>query len=648
MSSKKTLIVAVLFALIVGGFVYDKRRRATVSETRLTEGRLIVPKGEDLTGLTLRHPTEGDVTIRLVKEDKHWKLAEPVRGRADISSVQTLIDQLDRAQRENPFKADKAKLHDYGLSEPSLTVEVSTGDETKPSVIQIGDKTPDENSAYARLGDSDEVFTLSSSLVRTLGIGSMQLRDKRLLPANLTEATTIALTFDGQTHRLERRDGAWEMIEPIRGEADANAVSTILSQWNNAKAGSFIDQPGPDAEYGLDDPVLTASVYVDGDDGLKTYTMQVGDVNSTVTAQQARYARMEGEATVFPVKVEVVKKLQPTLDDLRSKDLFTIAAPDVGRFDLRLLSHNLPMERDEGAPWRFRDAPATELDQAMIDQKLSSLVRLKAIRFFPADTPTATTGLGSPNVTATVWSADGATSQTIQTGRKAEDGDWVYCRFVTTGGRDEIVGVDWTRPGQFMLTREDVLDKSIFRFDADAVGETVVIDEASSMTLTRTEAGAWNGVRYDADKPAGEPFTVEPALMSDLLISVVGLEWKRMLDPDGRTDRKSIEQYRLNDPPRRLIFRDADGLELGALGQGYSSGNYAFVTADTDLYYRIELFRFDGFHEALRAVAAAAGARLNRLENLNDPEPMDENLEEPATFAPPIEAAPAPSATTEP
>jgi hypothetical protein len=613
MSGKKTLIIAVVFALVVGGYLFDQRRRETKQERVAEESRLIAPKAEALTGLTVTNPSRGEPTVRLVKEDRHWKLAEPVRARADRSTVDSILNQLDSAEREDPFPVEAGKLADFGLEKPAFTVAFSTGDGSALPVLALGDRTPDENGVYARLGEQNEVFTLKNNLVTQLGASSMQLRDKRPLPANLTQATTLTLAHEGETFRLEKREGKWRLLEPLRTDADANAVSSLLSTWNNAKSGSFIDEPKDAAAYGLDTPYLAASAYVDGDDGTKTYAMMVGDINSTATANQARYSRQEGETTVFAISEDTVKKMLPTLDGLRSKELFTLAGDDVARLDLKMLKHRLPLEKGEGGTWRFHDEPDTGLDQTTIRQKVNALVGLNAMKFFAPDLPDQKTGLSEPNMVATVTSADGTTSQTIATGRKADDGDWVYSRFTTSDGRDEVVGIDWTMPGQFFLTREDVMDKSIVGLDAETVRSVTIVDGGTSIALTRLESGAWEGRMAEAGAASGEAFKVEPGTMDELLYAAAGLEWKRRLDPANSEDRREIEHYRLETPARVAIFRDADGGEIARLGEGGDTDDRAFVSGGAHESFTAEKFRMTGYRDALRSVLSAAGARLKTI-----------------------------------
>src|SRR5690606_35962019 len=53
---------------------------------------------------------------------------------------------------------------------------------------------------------------------------------------------------------VEKQDGDWRLVEPIAGEADGDAVETLLADLAFLRAEGFVDEPPPPAEVGLDAP----------------------------------------------------------------------------------------------------------------------------------------------------------------------------------------------------------------------------------------------------------------------------------------------------------------------------------------------------------------------------------------------------------
>jgi hypothetical protein len=635
MSGKKTLIIAIVFLAAAGGFWLDQQRHAKQEERQVAESRVLSPKADALTGLTVKRGGKLQGTLKLAKEDKYWKLVEPIRSRADADGIKSLLDALDSAKRTEPFDPAGGKLDGYGLTTPTLTVSFSTG-HSKESLpdLQVGDETPDDNAIYARLSDRRQVFTIGKDVARALGATPQDLRDKRLLPANLTEATSIALEFEGQRFELHKSGGHWNLVSPRKLKADDNAVADILSKWNKLRTQTFLDTASGVSlmKAGLAYPYVAASAYVNGDDGLKTYTMLVGDVATSIPIL-ARYAMRRSELLpIFMVNDSLANKLRPTLDALRDKALFTLESPDVGKIDLTSIHHRMPLARGSDGKWRLTDDPKAPIDQSTIGQKLNGLLSMKAMRFFDEEVSAVKTGLDDPNVIVTLASKDGKTSQTLETGRKAEDADFVYCRFSDASGRRLLIGVDWKLPGDYFLTRQDLLDKALFAFKPEQVARMTIQDGKTSATLRRLDSGGWEFQKLGPDgKPTGDKNTVEPITTNNFLQSASGLEWKRRLDPADEIDKQEIEKFHLDVPTRWIAFYDAKDVLLARMGQGDSDDELARVKIGSGACYAIDGFRMIGYLEELRRIWRFAGVELQPLKQGASPEATSDKAKKAAS-----------------
>jgi hypothetical protein len=257
---------------------------------------------------------------------------------------------------------------------------------------------------------------------------------------------------------------------------------------------------------------------------------------------------------------------------------------------------------------------------------------MKAMRFFEEDVSAVKTGLNDPNVVVTLISKDGKTSQTLETGRKAEDDDFVYCWFSDASGRRQLVGVDWKLPGDYFMTRQDLLDKALFAFKPDQVSRMTIQDDKTSVTLRRLASGAWEFRKLGPDgKPTGDKNTVVPITMNNFLQSVSGLEWKRRLNPSNAIDMQEIVKFRLDAPTRWMAFYDAKDALLARMGQGDSDDALARVKLGSGACYAIDGFRMISYLEELRRIWRFAGVELQPLKQGASPAAISYNKLKKAT-----------------
>src|SRR5690606_19852590 len=141
-------------------------------------------------------------TVRLEKEDGRWTLVEPVRARTSQSNVDRLVNALDRARVEDSF-TDVAPA-DYGLEKPPVRVTVEAeGGETER--LKIGNRSTDGQKVYVQRGDDRAVHVVPVSLYNDLTQSPDDLRDKRLIPATVTDASSLTLETGDGAFRLAKR-----------------------------------------------------------------------------------------------------------------------------------------------------------------------------------------------------------------------------------------------------------------------------------------------------------------------------------------------------------------------------------------------------------------------------------------------------------
>lgn len=589
MSAKKTLIVAIIFILAVGWYLWDQRRLEQQTQREEQAARVVAPDVDQLVSLTLK--TEAG-SIHLARTDGNWRITQPIEARADHEKIDQLLASLDELSRKEAFEVSTADLTQFGLAAPSLQIDMRTTEGQQLPALMLGDRTPDASSIYARLGEGNEIFTIPVATESTLKLDLYEARDKRLVPADLDDAHAIQLAFNDADFALQHTETGWRLLEPISEPADEDQINTFADTLGQARIQRFVDDPEPLESYGLADPAWRAVFDVPGatTGTQQTYTLLIGDLVTTGGAR--RWAKLDAEPIVFEIESSVYGQLQPTLTDLRSKQLIELAAPEIDRVEFRQRRDTLTLERNDEGFWQFADDPEARVDQTRVANKLSQLTRMQAVEFFEPAPPDTETGLAEPNVWIVVYDQDAGTSQSLLTGIKPEDEEYVYARVYPSA---RTVGVDWREPGNFFVTRDDFLDRSLLVFTPGDVQSVVLSDGSTTATFERQETGAWK-----AQTPDGRTVTVPAPEMSSLLYSATALDWKRRLKPEFESDLTLIKTHNLEDPERVVLFKGENDEPLGRLGQAGQSEINVFVATTPGDYFVIDKALFATFSEAVQ------------------------------------------------
>ena len=108
--------------------------------------------------LQLQHGS-GDA-IRLVKEGAAWRVTSPFAAQADSGEADSLLSSLESLETDEVVAESPADLKEFGLDSPHTVVSLLQEGASEPLKLQLGEKTPDGGSVYAKLPTQPRVFTI--------------------------------------------------------------------------------------------------------------------------------------------------------------------------------------------------------------------------------------------------------------------------------------------------------------------------------------------------------------------------------------------------------------------------------------------------------------------------------------------------------
>ena len=180
-----------------------------------------------------------------------WDLVLPPSGRADRTSVDSLVSELRTLSMASIVDENKRKLGEYGFGSPSLTLKLSSPSGSQSLVLgkKDGEKYDAMNSAI------DPIFTLNSDVLTQFQKNVGDLRDKQLFSFSSFEVTHFDVTTPKGHWTFEKQKDKWKETAPAAKDVSKDKVDSLISQVADLRAESFPqDHPTNLAAFGLTKP----------------------------------------------------------------------------------------------------------------------------------------------------------------------------------------------------------------------------------------------------------------------------------------------------------------------------------------------------------------------------------------------------------
>ncbi len=414
MNPRNTLILAAVVAAL-GAFVYvyEIRGEAGRREAEEVAKRVFSDlEADDVEWIALRTSDGRDARLERAGSDEGgaggtggaWRLVEPVAFPADQTAADGIASALAGLTSEAVFEEPEA-LSEYGLDgEPALRFGVAGAEQT----LRVGDKTPVGANTYLAAADDPRVFVVATYRTSALTKELDQLREARVLDFDRNAVTGLRASWPGGSVRLEKGDAGWRLVEPLEGPADGRTVENLLSDLSFLRASSFIDEPPPDAEVGLDQPEFAVELTTASGDTAKTVALAIGASGDG----EFRAVRGRAENALYRINESRLEDFPRRATLYRFRELARFKATDAGRFELVFHDEGAAQSwvlsgEKAGGGWQTHPDPMAPGKAARLIAELSDLrAEDIAAEGLPAD-GLAELGLSPPRVLVRVHPASG-------------------------------------------------------------------------------------------------------------------------------------------------------------------------------------------------------------------------------------------------
>jgi Domain of unknown function (DUF4340) len=167
--------------------------------------------------------------------------------------------------------------------------------------------------------------------------------------------------------RLEKRDGAWWIVEPLQTDASEQVVQRMADGIATARVAQT--EPGaPDRlkVYGLDPPALSIDFQLQN--GAK-HSLKLGDKDFTGVSV---YAILDGAKDVALLPQTLLTSTVTNVDGFRSHSVLHFTAGDVTSFDLKNTSGDLSLTKEKKV-WKFKKPANAAGDMRDVNAFLSAI-----------------------------------------------------------------------------------------------------------------------------------------------------------------------------------------------------------------------------------------------------------------------------------
>lgn len=557
MSGKKTVIWTLLL-LVLGGFyyLYEIRGAKSRQEAAQQKERLVPLAADDVMGITIQRATE---TIRAVKRDAHWYLTEPLSGPGDDQKYRDMVRYLTDLRQLRLVDEHPATLAPFGLTPPTVEVQVQRRDQNTPLVLRLGEKNPTGSGFYAQVEGQTAIYLVSTAAKDMLDASLFDLRDKTVLAFEPAAVQEVQIIDDNATTiQVQRQDAAhWQLTVPVHAAADEKQVQALLRHLHEAKVQAFVAEEATELEpYGLHTPMRRLVLTLTPEGTTKTLWLGKADPE-----RQGLYARRDKATQVLLLPQTWWENLPKTATALRDNTLLRYERDRIARLEMLSADERIVITRTGERQYQLEEPFQTAGDADTIYGLLGDLHELKA-QDFVTEAPEQLTpyGLAPPRLRVTLWEEPvdktaAVTQATLLFGGTAPAQKGMY---VQLADRPTVYLVDGTAAQRILSKTAFALrDKKLLTFTPTLIHKVQLQYPTSTLTLER------RGDAWQVSEPKQQPLT-ERWKVDDLLHTLSTAEYTRLLEEPAA----DAARYGLDMPQVRITLWPKDGSPIGPLVLG--------------------------------------------------------------------------------
>jgi len=368
MKPKGLLVAVVLLAVLGGAIWYSNKKQAQKEKAPSDTSPKIVSIPDDRFR-EIHLLKAGAEPIVLSRDSGKWAMTAPQPLPADPDASASLVSALTSVSADKTIDDNPTDLASYGLANPALQAQVFEKG-GKQVDLAIGDDTPTNSGAYAKVSGDRRVYTVASYIKTSLDKTVNDLRDKRLLIFDSNRLTRVKLAGKGPAIVFGKNAGnEWGIVEPRPLRADSGQVETLVGKLRDAKMDLGV-APEEAAKKFAAAAVVALAVVTDSSGSQAIEVRKDKDNNY--------YARSSAVAGVYKVAADTGEGLNKGLDDFRNKKLFDFGFANPRMLEIKNGAGTPVTYTNTGDKWT---AGPKNIDNSSVQNLIDKLRDLTAPKF---------------------------------------------------------------------------------------------------------------------------------------------------------------------------------------------------------------------------------------------------------------------------
>ena len=372
----------------------------------------------------------------------------------------------------------------------------------------------------------------------------------------------------------------WQLTKPFQADADSEKVNQMLDDILNKRVkqtlvGARFSRPSELAQYGLEAPSITLSLWTKG--GSPTATFRIGKkaINFSV------YVKENSEAHIFLIESSALDDLTKSPTDLRDRSVLKFNPETVSGIQFKHVeagatsrSSTIHCEKRDGT-WHVIHPLEAKADTQEIEDLLSELRSLKVSTFEAdgADTQgqLEKLGLDDPRIQVELTDRDNTYAIDIGVSIPAENSTHGRVYVKTAVYQDAVYTV--TEDIYQLLNKSvfDLRDKQIIDFQRTDTIRVEIRQGTEIIVCTKNFDNIW-----ELQTPTG-PIKADAEAVDDLLFGVDSLEAAAFVDDSTG----NLASYGLATPSIKVAFTQRGEEDPTVLGIGdYRQDGTVYVKAE--------------------------------------------------------------------
>ena len=363
----------------------------------------------------------------------------------------------------------------------------------------------------------------------------------------------------------------WQLAKPFHVDADSEKVSQMLDDILNKRVKQTLEATEL-AQYGLDTPSITLSLWTAGDAPTATFLIGKKAINFSV------YVQEKSEADIFLIESSALDDLTKSPTDLRDRSVIKFNTETVSGIQFKHRdagSSTINCEKRDGT-WHIVQPLEAKADAEEIETLLSELRSLK-VSTFEADGADANvsaqlekSGLDDPRIQVELTDGDNTYAIDIGASVSSDTGTQERVYVKTAVYQDAVYTV--AEDIYHLLNKSvfDLRDKRIIDFQRTDTIRIEIKEDTETIVCTKNFDNTW-----ELQTPTGK-IKADAEAVDDLLFGVDSLEAAAFVDDSTG----SLDSYGLATPSIKVAFTQRGEEKATVLSIGdYTQDGTVYVKA---------------------------------------------------------------------